>query len=131
MGYHRRRENKPSYVPSVFRPKGVLMPRLERDYKPKLHKRIEKLLPGCVIIINDEQTFQGIPDTLILYRDRWAMLEVKRSANAERRPNQPYWVAEFDEMSFAAFICPENEEEVLHDLQQALRAPRTTRLSQS
>lgn len=106
------------------------MARLERDYKPGLHDRIRKLLPGCVIIINDEQTFHGIPDTLILYGTRWAMLEVKKSANARRRPNQPYWVAEFNEMSFAAFICPENEEEVLHDLQQALRPRRSARLSQ-
>lgn len=95
---------------------------LERDYKPRLHKRIERLLPGCVIIINDEQLFPGIPDTLILYGNRWAMLEVKRSRNSIRRPNQPYWVEEFDHMSFAAFICPENEEEVLHDLQRSLKA---------
>lgn len=107
------------------------MPRLERDYKPKLHDRIRDLLPGCVIIINDEQTFHGVPDTLVLYGPRWAMLEVKKSANATRRPNQPYWVDQFDQMSFAAFICPENEEEVLHDLQQALRPRRRTRLSES
>lgn len=98
------------------------MSRLERDYKPRLHKRIERMFPGCVIIIIDEQLHSGYPDTLILYGDRWAMLEVKRSANARRRPNQPYWVDEFDDMSFAAFICPENEEEVLRDLQRSFKA---------
>lgn len=98
------------------------MPRLESDYKPRLHRRIQRMFPGCVIIINDEQLFPGIPDTLILYGNMWAMLEVKRSANARRRPNQPYWVEEFDKMSFAAFICPENEEEVLSDLQRSFES---------
>ena len=104
------------------------MARLESDYKPRLHKRIERMFPGIVIIINDEQTFQGIPDTLLLYGNMWAMLEVKKSRNARRRPNQPYWVEFFDRMSFAAFICPENEEEVLHDLQQAFASQGPSRL---
>lgn len=105
------------------------MPRLEGDYKPQLIERIEARFPGCVILKNDEQFFHGIPDMLILYGDRWAMLEVKRGARARRRPNQPYWVEQFDRMSFAAFICPENEEDVLNDLEHAFRPPRRSRVS--
>jgi hypothetical protein len=33
----------------------------------------------------------------------------------------------FDDMSFAAFIFPENEEDVLNDLQHALTARRPAR----
>lgn len=94
---------------------------LERDYQAGLKKRIAALLPGCMIVKQDEQQTQGILDLLILHGTKWAMLEVKRSANAPHRPNQDYYVQHFGQMSFAAFIYPENEQEVLNDLQQALR----------
>ena len=60
------------------------------------------------------------------YKDangKWqdATLEVKRSANAEKRPNQEYYVELMDGMSFSRFICPENKEEVLDALQSAFR----------
>lgn len=93
---------------------------LEREYQAELKKRIKKRFPGCLIVKQDEQQVQGILDLLILFNDRWAMLEVKRSADAPHRPNQDYYVQHFGQMSFAAFIYPENEEEVLNDLQQAL-----------
>jgi hypothetical protein len=47
------------------------------------------------------------------------MLEVKASLQAKRRPNQDYYVNSLNKMSFAALICPENEEEVLIALQEA------------
>lgn len=52
------------------------------------------------------------------------MLEVKVSAKAPQQPNQEYYVKVFDDMSFAAFIFPENEEEVLDALQRSFRADR-------
>jgi hypothetical protein len=76
------------------------------------------MFPGCVILKNDSSYMQGILDRTILYGDRWAMLEVKRSANASNRPNQQYYVDKLNQMSFAAFISPENEEEILRGLQQ-------------
>lgn len=90
----------------------------ETVYQNKLKGKLEALFPGCLVVKNDPAQIQGIPDLLILFGDRWAMLEVKLSADADHQPNQDYFVRQFDGWSFAAFIYPENEEQVLIDLQQ-------------
>lgn len=102
---------------------------LESQYQAYLIKHLPKLLPGCVVVKNDSEYLQGVPDLLVLYNDRWAMLEVKRSAKDNHQPNQDYYVDLFGAMSFAAFIYPENEEQVLHDLQRALSPRGETRVS--
>lgn len=101
----------------------------ESTYKSKLRKKIEKMFPGCVVLTNDANYKQGIPDLTIIYGPHWAMLEVKMSANAPERPNQRYYVEKMAKMYFASFIYPENEEEVLRALQAALGNRRKTRLS--
>ena len=98
------------------------MGRLERDFQAKLIKELKVLFKGCIIVKNDPNYIQGIPDLLILYNDRWAALEVKKSEHAHHQPNQEYYVDLMDQMSFAAFIYPENKEEILYELQQALLA---------
>lgn len=95
---------------------------LERDFQSQLIKDIKQMLPGCIVMKTDPNYIQGIPDLLILYRDKWAALECKKSEKASRRPNQEYYVELMDEMSFADFIYPENKEEVLNELQQSLQA---------
>lgn len=97
---------------------------LESAYQRKLIKTIQEMFPGCFILKNDPAVHQGIPDLLVLWRDTWFMLETKRASNASRRPNQDHYIAVFDEMSFASFICPENEEEVLNAIQSTLRPSR-------
>lgn len=79
------------------------------------------MFPGCIVLKNDPNYLQGIPDLIILWGPRWATLEVKKSANASHQPNQDYYVATMDNMSFSRFIYPENKEEVLHELQQSFR----------
>ena len=97
---------------------------LERDFQPKVIAEIERRLPGVKIFKGDTRFKQGSPDLIILYKDRWAMLEVKRSANARRQPNQDWYNEQLNKMSYAAFIHPDNEEEILDGLQGALQAER-------
>lgn len=89
---------------------------LENRFKTKLIKEINDMLPGCKVVHLDPNEIQGIPDLLVLYRDRWAALEGKKSAEAPHRPNQDYYVELMNDMSFAAFIYPENKDEVLDEL---------------
>jgi hypothetical protein len=107
------------------------MPRQERAYQADLVKRLRQLFPGCVILKNDSDYMQGVPDLIILYGPKWAMLEVKADSNSAFQPNQAYYVSELNRMGFAAFIHPEIEEAVLHDLQQALKPRRAARVSKS
>ena len=93
--------------------------KLERDFQASLIRELKDTFKGCIVLKLDSSYMQGIPDLLILYKDKWATLECKQSATARRRPNQTYYVNKMDEMSFSRFICPENKEEVIHDLQQA------------
>lgn len=90
--------------------------KLERDFQSRLIKEIKEMLPGSIVMKLDSGYIQGIPDLLILFKNRWGVLEVKRSANARRRPNQEYYVDLLDDMSFARFIYPENKDEVLDEL---------------
>lgn len=100
------------------------MGKLERDFQRNLIKELKDIFVGCIVMKNDSSYIQGIPDLLILYKDRWAALEVKKSATASHRPNQEYYVDKMDEMSYASFIYPENKEVVLDELQQALFSRR-------
>lgn len=91
---------------------------LERDYQRKLIKKLKDKFPGCLIVKNDAQLKQGIPDLLILYKDKWVALEVKVSATAHHQPNQDIYVKRMNEMSYASFIFPENEEQVFKELEE-------------
>ena len=102
----------------------------ENQYQSKLIKKLEKMFPGCLIMKTNEQHRQGLPDLLILWRKYWATLEVKSSEEAHSQPNQGYYIELLDEMSFAAYIYPENEREVLSALQQAFEPPRGTCVSE-
>ena len=88
----------------------------ESDFQAKLIKEIESRFPGSIVVKLDPRYKQGIPDLLILYRDKWATLECKRNDNSSKRMNQPYYVELMDEMSFSRFISLDNKEEVLNEL---------------
>lgn len=90
----------------------------ESEYQSMLIRNLRYRFSGCLILKNDSSYLQGIPDLTILYRDRWAMLEVKQSESSPLTANQEYYIDLLNQMSFAAVIYPENEEEVLDALQQ-------------
>jgi len=94
---------------------------LESRFKTKLIHELEDLFPGCMVLHLDPTEIQGIPDLIVLYGTQWAALEGKKFEKASCQPNQPYYVNLMNKMSFAAFIYPENKEEVLHDLQHTFR----------
>lgn len=96
--------------------------KLERKFQPDLIKELKKMFPGCLVTKLDSSYIQGIPDLLILYKNKWAVLEVKRDKNADHQPNQDYYVDQLNKMSFSRFIYPENKEEVLNELYKAFRA---------
>jgi hypothetical protein len=97
---------------------------IESQYQNKLIKKLEKMFPGCEILKNDALYKQGIPDLIILWKNRWAALEVKINEAADTQPNQNFYIDELGKMSFASFIYPENEREVLRALQQAFKSSR-------
>lgn len=94
--------------------------RLESGFQDKLRDELKKIFPGCMVFKMDQ--IQGIPDLLVLYGKTWFSLECKKHAGAKRQPNQEYYVGLMNEMSFSRFICPENKEEVLHELCQTFKS---------
>lgn len=102
----------------------------ESRFQTRLVQTLRRLFPGCIILKNDPNYLQGIPDLLILFQDKWAALECKGHGTAGEQPNQSYYVDRMDQMSFAAFIHPGNEEEVLDALQRSFSARRGARVSQ-
>jgi len=96
----------------------------EGEYQNKIIKKLENMFPGCEIFKLDANSRQGVPDLMILWHYHWAALEIKLEKQSSVQPNQDYYVERLNEMSFAAYIYPESEEEVLGALQQAFESPR-------
>lgn len=94
---------------------------LENKFQAKLIKELKEIFKGCIVMKNDASYIQGIPDLLVLYKDKWFSLECKKSANASKQPNQEYYVGLMDKMSFSRFICPENKDEILCELKRIFK----------
>jgi len=103
----------------------------ESKFQHDLIQELKDRFPGCIVMKNDSSYIQGIPDLTILYKKKWATLECKKNITASRQPNQEYYVNKMDEMSFSKFICPENKEVILDELQQTLQPRRKARISRS
>lgn len=98
------------------------MAKLESKFQKELMDEIRRQYPGCVILKNDSGYIQGFPDWTILYKDKWAVLETKRTKDSAKQPNQEYYVEQLNGMSFSRIVYPENKEDVLRDLQQTFDA---------
>ena len=101
----------------------------ESKFQTDLIKELHDLFSGCIVLKTNPNYLQGFPDLLILYQNKWAALEIKRTMYARCQPNQKYYIEMLADMSYASFIYPENREEVIYELQQAFRSSRSTRIS--
>ena len=108
-------------MPDHFLEKGETL-MLENRFKTNLIQDLKNLFPGCIVVHLDPNEIQGIPDILVLYKDKWAALEGKKTANASVRPNQSYYVNKMNDMSYAAFVYPENKEEVLYEISRVFQS---------
>lgn len=102
---------------------------LESRFQSGLIKELKKRFPGCIVLKNDADYIQGIPDLLVLHNDRWGALECKRDNKAIEKskvsqPNQHRYVEKMNGMSYASYICPENKKEVLDELEHAFESSR-------
>ena len=87
------------------------------DLKPRLNREF----PGCMTFKMDPNQLQGVQDLLVLFEDKWALLETKRGRRAAKQPNQEYYVEKMNEMSYSAFVNPDNMEEVILELKRVFR----------
>lgn len=91
---------------------------LESKFQKEFNDDLEEAFPDCMIIRGNSALRQGVPDWLLLSGRNWAALEVKRDSTAKKQPNQPYYVEKMNGMSYAAFVSPENAQEVIREIQQ-------------
>ena len=94
----------------------------ESDFQKLLIKELRVRFPGSIVLKNDSEYIQGIPDLTIFYGNKWATLEVKKSKTANHQANQDYYVGIMNDMSFSAFVYPENKEAILDQLEQAFKS---------
>ena len=93
----------------------------ESAFQAKLIREIKKRFPGAIVLKNDPNYIQGFPDLTVLYKDRWAVLEIKQSEKASHQPNQDFYILQADKMSVGRFVYPENMMEVLDDLARSFQ----------
>ena len=94
----------------------------ESSFQSSLIKKLRETFPGCIVLKNDPNYIQGIPDLLVLIGNRWFAFEDKRSPDAPHQPNQDYYISKMNEMSFARFVDPTNAEEIINEIQQTLES---------
>lgn len=103
----------------------------ESAFQTRFVKKLRDMFPGAIILKNDANYQQGIPDWVLMWGPHWALLEIKPQrprSSADFEVNQEWFIAHADEMSFGACVYPENEQEVLHALQQTFRPQGSARL---
>ena len=96
----------------------------ESKFQKELKKELKANLPDCIITKLDANDIQGLPDLLILNKNKWVALECKKDKNAARQPNQDLYINKLNKMSYASFIYPENKEAVLSEVFKILRPRR-------
>ncbi|PEY46387.1 hypothetical protein CN359_31000, partial [Bacillus thuringiensis] len=74
--------------------------KLEKDYQASLLRRLRKAYRSRILATKtDPGSVQGVPDLIVICDSKYALLEVKRSATASKRPNQDYYIEKFGQHS--------------------------------
>ena len=95
----------------------------EGTYQRTLIIKIKKKFPDIIVLKNDPTYLQGFPDLLLLKGNKWAALEIKKDAQAHHQPNQEHYINYCRSMgSYASFVFPQNEEEILDELERAFKS---------
>lgn len=94
----------------------------ENEFQSNFIKKIKTMFPDAIVMKNDPNYIQGIPDILVLHKNHWAAFECKKNRTAKHQPNQNYYVKRMNGMAYSAFVYPENEEDVLLGLQRSFEA---------
>lgn len=92
---------------------------LESKFQSDLIKDLKSTFPGCIVLKNDPNYMQGIPDLIVLYKHYWAALECKAASTSAKQANQEWYIEVMNDMSFAAFVNPANREEILNVLYES------------
>lgn len=100
------------------------MSKLESKFQKDFLDEVKRRYPGCIALKNDSGYIQGFPDWTLLYKDKWAVLEMKKERGARKQPNQEYYVDLLNGMSFSRFVFPDNQEEVFEDLDTFFKRKR-------
>ena len=53
---------------------------LESNFQASLIRELKQLFPGCIVLKNDADYLQGVPDLLVLHGKYWASLECKKNS---------------------------------------------------
>lgn len=95
---------------------------LESNFQRKLIKELKERFPGAIVLKTDPNYIQGFPDLLMLWKQHWAAFECKRESDAHKQPNQEFYVDILNQMSYAAFIDPNNKGKVLDELERTFKS---------
>lgn len=95
---------------------------LESVFQKNLIREVKERFPGAIVLKTDPNYIQGFPDLLILWKQHWAALECKQKPDAHKQPNQEFYVDILNQMSYAAFIDPNNKGKVLDELERTFKS---------
>ena len=87
----------------------------EKKFKERLEKEFGISKNRDIIKMNPLQC-QGASDLIILVGDKNARVEVKASKDSSHRPNQDLYIDMYKQQTYASFVYPENEEQVISEL---------------
>lgn len=90
---------------------------LESDLKRRFLEKLRERLVGTDIDIY-VTTSRSKPDIALLGSPKWATLEFKKDREASHQPNQNYHVYRMNQKSYSRFVYPDNEEEILDELEE-------------